>query len=209
MRNRLVFTNRLKKVLLELSILTVQINDRGINMANTIEKSEKRDWGLIVLGIVVALCGIIFIVSPGIMLVTFTMVVGAALVVAGISDIVSYVRWRNVSSLSGWMIAYAVLDIVIGLMFLLMPVAMAAVIPWVVSIFFIAFGVFEIAGSIRAKQAGFKSWGWMLFSAILAILCGIMLLVHPASIIVLIGVFAIMRGSTMIIIGASINQLFN
>ena len=93
---------------------------------------KKHDAGLIVAGILLIVCAFLFLLAPGVTLVTLTAIAGAAFLVSGIFDVITYVRFREAMSLSGWALAYAVLDIVIGLMFLIHPIAFAAVIPWVI-----------------------------------------------------------------------------
>ena len=167
------------------------------------ETTKKRDWGLVVAGILLVLCGIFFVVAPGLTLVTMTVFAGAAFLVSGIFDIVSYIRFRKVANMSGWALAYAVLDIVVGLMFLIHPLALAAVIPWLIGLFFIIFGVFEIVGSFKIKGTGSGLWGWMLFSGIIGALCGVLFFVFPASFVIYMVVFVIMRGVSLAIYGAS------
>ena len=115
------------------------------------DTTRKHDWGLIVAGILLVLCAFFFVVAPGLTLVTISAIAGAAFLVSGIFDIINYVRFHKVMNLSGWAIAYAVLDIVIGLMFLIHPLAFAGVIPWVIGAFFIIFGAFEVGGSFRIR----------------------------------------------------------
>ena len=94
---------------------------------------KKHDAGLIVAGVLLVLCAFLLFFAPGVALVTLTAIAGAAFLVSGVFDIVAYVRFRAAMSLSGWAVAYAVLDIVVGLMLLVHPFAFAAVIPWVVA----------------------------------------------------------------------------
>ena len=103
------------------------------------DTTKKHDWGLIVAGILLVVCAFFFLVAPGLTLVTITAIAGAAFLVSGVFDIINYVRFHKIMNLSGWAIAYAVLDIVIGLMFLIHPLALAGVIPWMIGAFFIIF----------------------------------------------------------------------
>ena len=160
------------------------------------DTTRKHDWGLIVAGILLVLCAFFFVVAPGLTLVTITAIAGAAFLVSGIFDIINYVRFHKVMNLSGWAIAYAVLDIVIGLMFLIHPLAFAGVIPWVIGAFFVIFGAFEVVGS----------WGWMLFSGIVSVLCGITFFVAPASFSIFLSVFILMRGVSLVFYGWNANK---
>lgn len=171
------------------------------------ETTKKRDWGSVVAGILLVLCGIFFIFAPGLTLVTMAAFAGAAFLVSGIFDIISYVRFRKVANMSGWALAYAILDIIVGLMFLIHPLALAAVIPWLIGLFFIIFGVFEIVSSFKIKGAGSRLWGWMLFSGIVGALCGVCFFVFPASFVIYMAVFVIMRGVSLAIYGASSREI--
>lgn len=163
---------------------------------------KKHDWGLVIAGVLLIICAAFFAFAPGLTLVTITAIAGAAFLVSGIFDIVNYVRFRSIMSLSGWSLAYAILDIVIGLMFLIHPLAFAAVIPWLIGVFFVVFGVFEIMGAFKVRNmAGATLWGWMLFSGIVSVLCGVMFFALPATFSIFLSVFILMRGVSLLVYG--------
>ena len=162
---------------------------------------KKHDAGLVVAGVLLVLCAFLLFFAPGVALVTLTAIAGAAFLVSGVFDIVAYVRFRAAMSLSGWAVAYAVLDIVVGLMLLVHPFAFAAVIPWVVGFFFALFGAVEIAGSLRVRKVGAPMWGWMLFSGIVSALCGLAFFVAPATLSIFLAVFVLMRGASLVVYG--------
>ena len=165
------------------------------------DMTKKHDWGLIVAGVLLVLCAFFFILAPGLTLVTITAIAGAAFLVSGIFDIINYVRFRKAMDLSGWARVYALLDSVIGFVFLLHPLAFAAVIPWVIGAFFLVFGVVEIVGAIRIRKTGASLWGWMLFSGIVSALCGLTFFFAPASFSIFLSLFVLMRGVSMIMYG--------
>lgn len=163
--------------------------------------AKRHDWGIIVAGALMIVCGLIFLLSPGLTLVTITAIAGAAFLISGVLDIVEYVRFRKEMQLSGWALAYAILDVVIGLMFLVHPLAFAVVLPWLVGAFFIVFGVFEVAAALRARNTGIPLWGWAVFSGIVGVLCGITFFVSPATLPIFLSVFVLMRGATLLVHG--------
>lgn len=167
------------------------------------EITKKRDWGLVLAGALLVITGIVFIAAPGITLVMLTMIAGAAFLVSGIFDIIFYVRNRKTGLVTGWTIAYAVLDILIGLMLLLHPIVLAEVIPWMIGAFFIAFGIFEAIAAFKVKKLGTPVWGWMLFSGIVEALCGVLFFIFPASVVFFMAAFILMHGVSLIIYGAS------
>lgn len=165
------------------------------------DTTKKRDWGLIVAGILLVICAFFFLLAPGLTLVTITAIAGAGFLVSGLFDIINYVRFRKSMNISGWAIAYGILDILIGLMFLLHPLAFAGVLPWLAGAFLLVFGIFEVVGSFSIKKAGVPLWGWMLFSGIVSVLCGLTFFFSPASFSIFLSVFIIMRGATLLVSG--------
>ncbi|MEG0070391.1 MAG: DUF308 domain-containing protein [Raoultibacter sp.] len=168
---------------------------------------KKWDWGLIVAGVLMVICAGICAFYPGLTLVTIAAIAGAGFLISGIGDIIFYFRNRKTMEMSGWALAYAILDIILGLMFLLHPVAFASVIPWVVSFGFLLFGIFEIVLSIKAKGFGAPMWGFSLFSGIVNILCAIALFMVPASFAIFIAIFALWRGIAMVVQGVAVGKL--
>ncbi|MEG1197400.1 MAG: DUF308 domain-containing protein [Raoultibacter sp.] len=168
---------------------------------------KKWDWGLIIAGVLLVVCAGVCAFFPGLTLVTIAAIAGAGFLISGIGDVIFYVRNRKTMEMSGWALAYAILDIVLGLMFLLHPMAFAAVIPWVVSFGFLIFGLFEIVVSIKTKGMGAGMWGFSLFSGIVNILCAIALFLLPASFAIFIALFALWRGIAMVVQGISVGKL--
>lgn len=121
--------------------------------------ASKHDWGLIFAGVALAAAGFFCMSAPGLTIVTIAAVVGAFFLVAGVFDIISYIRLRNILPRSGWELAYAIIDVLLGLIFLLHPLAFSAVVPWLVGVCFVAFGVFEVIASVKAHGWGVPMWG--------------------------------------------------
>ena len=164
--------------------------------------TKQRDWLLIVLGILMVICGFAIWLTPLATLIAITMVAGAGFLIVGIFDIVEFVRFRAADPASGLAIVYAVFDIIIGLLLLLHPVALAGLIPWLVGAGIIVFGIFEAVAAVKARSFAGLPWGWMLFAAIVDILCGVMFIVMPAMLALFVALFVIMRGATLIVAGA-------
>lgn len=171
------------------------------------EVEKKIDWALIVGGVLLFVCGLGAALFPGLTLVTMTSLVGAGFLISGVADAVFYARNRKALGLTGWALAYAVVDVLIGLMFLLHPLALSGVIPWLVGVFFIAFGVFEVMAGFKSRKLGIPMWGMAVFSGAVNLLAGIGLVLVPASVVFLIALFALWRGAMMVIEGAMVGKL--
>ena len=118
------------------------------------DTTNKHDWGLIIAGALLVICSMFFLFAPGLALVTITVIAGAAFLVSGIFDIVNYFRFRKAMNLSGWALAYAALDIVLGVLFLVNPLVSAGALAWFIGAFFIVFGVFEAIGAFKVRNMG-------------------------------------------------------
>ncbi len=152
-------------------------------------------WGGVVIGILVALAGIVVLFWPGLSLVMLATIAGVFLIFAGIFD---FVMWWNVRGTdgAGWTLLTGILDLLLGAMFLIHPVVAAGVITLFVGCFVIAYGAFAIIGSIGMKK--YTSYWWlMLLNGIISLICGILFVVSPAFFALYLAIFLIMRGVTM------------
>ena len=162
-----------------------------------------KNWQLIVAGILVVLFSAVCLFFPGLKLGSITFMIGAAFVLSGAVHIASYIRDRDVLDLSGLVLAYAILDVLIGLMFVVHPMVFAAVIPWVAGMFAIVFAIYELIGSFVSRKAGFSLWGWLLISGVLTLVMGMGFFLVPEMFAILIGLFALVRGVSLIVLGVN------
>ena len=158
---------------------------------------KKWDWSLILAGILLLACGLLCCFAPNLTLATIAMIAGVGFLLSGVLGIVFYVRFRSMMSVSGWSLAYAILDVLIGLMFVLHPLALC----------FLVFGLFEIFAAMKSKSIGFSAWGIGLFSGIVNIVCAIMLFVSPILFSLLVAVFVLWRGVAMIAEGVTVGKI--
>ena len=166
-----------------------------------------RDWNMVAAGVLLLLLALIFFLAPGLTLFTVALIAGAGLTVTGILDIVSYVRTRKTAPQPAWNVVYALMDIVIGLVFLIHPVAMSAVVPWIAAVCFFAFGVFSIVAAFMARSRHVPLWGWSLFAGVVDVLCGVAFFLAPESLVLFLALFVLMRAITLIVTGLSSRRL--
>lgn len=164
------------------------------------EKIE-RNWQLVTAGVLLVVFGLVCAFFPGLTLASIALMVGAAFAVSGAVNVVTYVSSRDALSLSAWVLAYGVIDFLIGAMFIVHPFALATVVPWLVAFFVVLFAVYEICESFVARRAGFPLWGWLLTSGILSVALGIALFMWPELLALYIALFALLRGASLIILG--------
>lgn len=168
----------------------------------------ERNWQLIVAGILFIIFGLVCAFFPGLTLASIAFMIGAAFVVSGVVNIATFIRDKEALGFSGWLLAYGILDVLIGAMFVIHPFAFAAVLPWVIGAFVLVFGIYGIIVSFPIKKAGLPLWGWMLASGILSVLIGIMFFYMPEMLALFISLFALLRGVDLIILGANAGKYF-
>lgn len=162
------------------------------------ESQRKVNWWLLIGGLLLVVCGSAILVAPGFFLEFLTVWAGAGFLVSGVAGLVSYFRLRKVMDGAGWTLFNAVLDILLGVLLILHPLAFADVIPWILGIMFLAFGVLEIAGIMPFARAVPETRVIAIISGVLCVLVGIMFIVWPASLSIWVAAFAIVRGITLV-----------
>ena len=164
-----------------------------------------RNWGLFAAGIALVIIGFVLLMVPGLTLVSIAVIAGCMFLAAGIVDAYAYFKYREAEGLSGWALAYAVCDIILGVLFIVHPIASAVVIPWVMGIFVVAYGIFEIVAAVRFHDA-LPGWGWVLFAGIVSLFCGIAFFLWPGTFALFLGFFLMARGVQMAVYGVSLPQ---
>lgn len=168
----------------------------------------ERNWQLIVAGVLFILFGLVCAFFPGLTLASIAFMVGAAFVVSGVVNIATFIRDRELLGFSGWILAYGILDVLIGAMFVIHPFAFAAVLPWVIGAFVLIFGAYEVVAAFMIKRSGLPLWGWMLVSGIISIVIGFLFFYLLEMLALFIALFALLRGVDLIVVGANAGKYF-
>jgi uncharacterized membrane protein HdeD (DUF308 family) len=169
---------------------------------------HERDWKVVGAGALLSVVAIVFLVWPQGSLVTLTAIAGIVLIVSGIVDLVTTGQMRGSVVVAPWLTTYGVLDLIVGLLLIVFPRALSVVLPWLIGIAFIVFGIFELS-SAQAMRKVHGSFGSLsVASGVVGILCGIMLFVAPSTIVVLMGIYLLVRGVSMIVRGYNEDRFF-
>lgn len=166
-------------------------------LIKTVEGSAKK---AMLLGVLLAVLGILAMASPFFTGVTFTIIVGAFLLVSGISE-VFYAFKAHTLGKKIVVGLWGALGIFCGIAMFGHPIFGMVVLTWVVAIYFIMQGVMEILMSIQMRRK--VGWGWSLFAGIVDLALGVMLLERwPISGLWAIGLFVginiMMSGFTLL-----------
>ncbi len=161
---------------------------------------RKFDWSLIASGVLVFLMGIVVMTWPGLSLVSIAIMAGVILLVSGVGGIVSYTNLRGFVPGAGWVLANAICDLLLGVLFIAFPLSAAAMLPWLAGIFVICYSIYAIIAGVAMRRV-FSSWVLMLATGIVGLLCGIMFMTNPGFFVIFLGIFLLMRGVTLTIDG--------
>ena len=169
-------------------------------MASITAGGSKIDWSMILGGVLLFVMGAICLFWPGITLITIAIMVGCALIAASAFDFVVYFRMRNTAQHSGWTLVNAILDLILGALFLANPVIAAEAITFFLGVLLICYGVFAFAMSFSLSKVTGK-WWIMLINGIISVLCGVLFFISPAFFAIYLAAFLIVRGITMVCFG--------
>jgi uncharacterized membrane protein HdeD (DUF308 family) len=109
--------------------------------------------------------GILAVVWPGLATLAVDVYVGWLFLISGIVGLVAMFSAEDVPAFL-WTLLTAALSLIVGVLLLWKPAEGAVSLTLVLTAFFIAEGVFQIAGSISYRNIIPDSWGWMLASGV-------------------------------------------
>ncbi len=174
------------------------------------DKSETeamgKHWGwAVAVGIVMILLGALAIIYPAVTSVGAIMLLGIILIAGGIAQVVHAFSVRGWGGFF-WHILLALVYVVIGVMLLTFPLSGAITITLLLGIYFLVSGIFKVILSLVSREI--PNWGWMLFSGIVALGLGVIVLLSwPVSAIwflgLVVGVDLVIGGFSLAALGTS------
>ena len=170
----------------------------------------KKNAGLIMLlGVVTAIAGFLALIWPWISGLAVTVVVGACMVVAGAARLVAAF---SAGSFGRGTLAFigGALAMVAGFIIAVRPGIGLAALTLMLGAYLMVDGIFGAVLAFKVRPE--KGWGWMLFSAVMAVLLGILLLADwPLSglwaIGTLVGIHLMFAGFSLTSIGAAARRV--
>lgn len=173
----------------------------------------KRVWIFaIIRGILAIIFGFIALFAPIATAIVLAIFIGAWAIVDGVFDIIEAIRHRGSSSMA-LRIVWGAVSILFGILVLVWPGMSLGVLVIFVGIWAIIIGVLEIMASIRHRAIPNSGWVWGIIGGGLAILFGILVLIRPGTglitIIWIIGIWAIVWGITLIVLGIQLRKAAN
>lgn len=139
-------------------------------------------------GVVLILLGLGAILVPGIATLAIEILVGWLLVASGIFGLISVFQAGSASPGFWWNLLTAILFLLAGGVLLWNPIAGALTLTIVLAAYMLATGFTKIVMAFNYRSAIPQAWGWVLFSAIVDIALGLIIVAGlPGSAIWVIG----------------------
>ena len=151
-------------------------------MQDALKDALKTHWKLFLFqGVVMVILGILAVAWPAVATLAVDIYIGWLFLISGTVGLVAMFSARDVPAFF-WTLLTAALAMAVGVLLIWKPAEGAESLTIVLTAFFIAEGVFQIAGSFAYRDAMPGSWGWMLASGISdLILAGLLIMYWPVS----------------------------
>jgi uncharacterized membrane protein HdeD (DUF308 family) len=151
-------------------------------MQNALKDALKTNWKLFLFqGVVMVILGILAVAWPAVATLAVDIYIGWLFLISGTVGLVAMFSARDVPAFF-WTLLTAALAMAVGVLLIWKPAEGAESLTIVLTAFFIAEGVFQIAGSFAYRDAMPGSWGWMFVSGISdLILAGLLIMYWPVS----------------------------
>jgi uncharacterized membrane protein HdeD (DUF308 family) len=170
-----------------------------------------RHWGWVLFfGIITLVLGVLALAWPGHTLIAIAVVFGVQLVVMGVFRFVASFAFPDLSG--GTRVLYAllgVLSLIIGLYALRHVLITIVALALLLGIFWVVNGTTELFTAISLREL--PNRGWSIFSGILGIIAGIILLVYPSisvlALAIVVSVWLIVYGMMLISVGFQTRSL--
>ncbi|MCX5042921.1 DUF308 domain-containing protein [Aldersonia sp. NBC_00410] len=169
-----------------------------------IEFNKNVWWILVVRGVLGIIFGVIALVWPDITVWAIVVVFGLYAIIDGIVALVHVLRGDRAGEW-GWSLLLGIVAVGAGVVCLVWPDITVLAMVYVVAFYALLFGIIGLAAAIATRKSPGPAWFLQVAASILAIIFGIVLLVHPdfsvKIFVYLLGAWAVFFGILLIAAG--------
>ena len=181
------------------------------NTAASFPSMAKKIWIFVIIrGVLAIIFGLIALFAPIATAIALAILIAAYAIVNGVFDIIEAIRHRGSSSMVPGIVLGAV-SIVFGILVLVWPGMSLGILVILVGVWAVIIGIIQIVASVRHRAVPHSGWVWGVIGGVLSILFGVLVLIWPdaglVSIIWIIGIWAIVWGITLIILGVQLRKV--
>ncbi len=139
-----------------------------------VKSSILESIGLIILGILLFFYSELTIVS-------ISYIIGGILVALGVMALIKYVNNLNKNVKNELDIVYGIGTIILGIIVISNPKAIASIIPFIIGIVIIINSSAKLEYSLELRKSGNELWKSTMIMAVLTLICGVFLVFNPFS----------------------------
>lgn len=165
-------------------------------------------WLLVIYGVISILFGLSALLWPGSTVIALAWAFGIMALAEGIASVFALFH-RQVAVSRGWLVLYAVVSIVFGLLAIWHPLAMANVLLIFLAAWLIVAGVYRVVFAIRVRKEIQGEW-MIALSGLLAILLGLLFVAYPVAglltVAIWIGAAALIYGVLQLVAGIRLHR---
>lgn len=166
----------------------------------TKQKTRFTAWPILASGIILALAGLVCVFWPGLAFATVGLIVGIGFLLSGVVCL-GMIFAGSTGILTSTLVLNGILDLIIGVLFCVYPVASALFIVWTIFAVLFFFGISNVVMGFREKKTGESSMGWdRIIAGVCAIVLSILIMMYPALLPIYIGIVAIVRGVMLVMV---------
>jgi uncharacterized membrane protein HdeD (DUF308 family) len=170
---------------------------------------SKNWWIFLLRGIFALIFGVVAVFYPASAFLALVLIFGAFALVDGILTLIAAFTSNAKSENWWWLILSGILGIIVGILTLIQPAAMAGALVLIIGVWALINGVFQIITAIRIRKLITGEF-WLILSGLFAAIFGILVLTNPFAGVfamgLLIGIYAIIFGITLIGLSLSLRK---
>lgn len=167
-------------------------------------------WAVVLRGLWAVLFGIVLLVWPGISLVVLVLIFGAFAIVDGIFSLISAFRRSRADERWGPLVFVGITGILAGLAAWFWPGITAIALTFLVGAWAIVTGILSIFAAVDLRNF-IRGEFWLGLAGALSILFGILIYLQPVTgaitLVLLIGIYALLLGGSLIGLGFRLRSL--
>jgi len=167
-------------------------------------------WSLVLRGIVAIAFGVFAFLLPGIALAALILLFGAYALIDGVFAIMSGIRPHGAHGRDWLLVIGGVAGVAVGVFAFLQPDLTAVALVYLIGVWAILTGAFEIAAALRLRATLKHTW-LLAAEGVVSVVFGVLVVVSPGdgavALIWLIAAFAIVSGLMLIFFGVRLRSL--
>jgi uncharacterized membrane protein HdeD (DUF308 family) len=172
-----------------------------------------RNWWLFLLrGVLALIFGVVAILFPQTAFLSLVLIFGAFALVDGVFALIAAFSGGARTENWWWIILEGIFGVLIGVLTIVQPAAMATAWLLVIATWAIVTGVFEIITAIRLRKEITGEWA-LILGGVISVLFGVAAAVYPASgafaIGFLVGIYAVIFGLIFIWLAINLRKFKN